>query len=153
MNKTNQIHFENYLIKGDSTEAFIHYYCRKKFMRHILSCHIIALILKKLGLMSTHNFYHRLLQYVIKGMRKDRFERVAKEFAATRLDQYLHMPHLNEVIQLQSQGIDVIVQSAGMQEWVKPWCEKFNILYVQACRAECDENGYLTGKILPPASR
>lgn len=152
MNQTKLIPFEDYLIKRDSTEAFIHYYCRKKYYRHLRYRHIMATAVYRLGLLSTQRFHHMLLKDVMRGMHTDRFNRVAKEFAAVHLDRYMHMPHITEVLELKSQGHDVVIQSKGMEEWVKPWCDKFGIRYVEAHRAEIDQNGKLTGEILAPAS-
>lgn len=150
MNRTKQIPFEDYLIRKDSTEAFIHYFCRKKYYRHLRYRNFLASAGCRLGIISTHKFHQMLLKGLMRGMSKDRFERIATEFAVTQLDYFMHMPRITEVLELKRQGIDVIIQSKGMEEWVKPWCNKFGIRYVEAHRAESNENGQLTGEILAP---
>lgn len=150
-NKTKQVSFENYLIKRDSTEAFLHYYCSKHYLRRLRTRRLRACTMYRIGLLSTQRFHSLLLKDLIQGMPQKRFERIAKEFAVSFLDPYVNMLHVNRVLQLKSEGYIIEVQSKGMEEWVRPWCDKFGLLYVQASKACMDENKRLTGEIVEPS--
>lgn len=152
MKEKRVIAFDQHLVKKDSTEAFIQFYCRKKYLKRLCRKKLFLSVAYRLGLMSSYRFHRILLQDVMRGMSKDKFERVAGEFAATHLDHHIHMPRVHEVTEWIGQGVDIVVQSRGMAEWVKPWCEKFGIHSVEAGQAECDANGILTGRILEPVT-
>lgn len=147
MDTMKHIPFENHLIHGDSTEFFVNYYCRKKYKRQLGINHPVQTALYKMGLISSKKFYNILLKDILKGMRKDRFERIAAEFAATILDYKICMPKVNTVLQLEECGETHIVQSDGLEAWVKPWCHKMGIQRVNAYHAVADEHGVLTGEI------
>lgn len=149
MTKIHKVPFENYLIRGNGTEAFLRYYCKKSYLRRLYKRHLISYLLHHMGAMDTHKFYTILLKDMITGMSKERLERIAKEFANTYLDRILVMPNLTAMLNLKKDGQDLLVQSEGLEIWVKPWCEKFGIRYVEANTLAVDDSGHLTGEILP----
>ncbi len=150
-NKIKQIPFEYYLIKKDSTEVFLHYYCSKHYLRRLRIRRLPACTMYRMGLLSSQRFHRILLKDLIQGMPQKRFERIAKEFATSFLDPYVNMLHVNRVLQLKNEGYIIEVQSKGMEEWVRPWCNKFGLLYVQASKVCIDENKRLTGEIVEPS--
>lgn len=149
MSRLHNVPFENYLIRGNGTEAFLRFYCKKSYLHRLYRRHFLSYLLHRTGVMSSQRFFTILLKDMITGMSKHRLERIAKEFANTYLDRILVMPNLNAMLHLKRDGQDILVKSEGLEIWVKPWCEKFGICYVEACTLEVDDKEHLTGEIIP----
>lgn len=148
MNKIQHVPLEDYLIHGDSTEAFMRYCCTNTYLWKLYFKHFGEFVKYKLHMIKSCTFYQILLGDLLEGMTQAEFEDLANEFAYTRLDNFLMMPHLNHVLALKSKGVNVQVESTGLMAWIKPWCEKYRITNIIAPMAEVDKRRLLTGRIL-----
>lgn len=148
MGKIQHVPLEDYLIHGDSTEAFMRYCCTNTFLWKLYLRHFSDFIKYKLHVLRSSSFYQILLKDLLEGMPQAKFESMADEFAYTRLDNFLMMPHLNHVLALKSKGINVQIESTGLMAWIRPWCEKYNITNIVAPMAEVGKAQQLTGRIL-----
>jgi HAD superfamily hydrolase (TIGR01490 family) len=87
-----------------------------------------------------------MLSYFFKGMDEQRFLNVAKEYSLKHIDEILRSKAMEKIVWHKEQGHKVVVVSASMECWLKPWCNK-NGLDVIATKIEIKE-GMVTGKFL-----
>ena len=100
----------------------------------------------KLKLIPNHKAKQWMLSYFFKGMDEQRFLNVAKEYSLKHIDEILRSKAMEKIVWHKEQGHKVVVVSASMECWLKPWCNK-NGLDVIATKIEIKE-GMVTGKFL-----
>ncbi len=122
-----------------------------KFIKGKISYYIGILILSpiivlyKIGLLSNHRAKEILLIYFLKGYDVDKFNALCKEFTEKKLPRLLKKSALHEIRKHLQSKTPVIVISASPENWIFPWCSKYNIECI-ATKLEV-KNGKLTGKI------
>ena len=99
----------------------------------------------KIGLLSNHRAKEILLSYFLKGMDAGKFNTLCREFTDKKLPHLLKKNALHEIRKHLQNRTPVIVISASPENWIFPWCSKFNIECI-ATKLEI-KNGKLTGKI------
>jgi len=58
-------------------------------------------------------------------------------------------PKAMETIKLHKENSDkIVIISASIENWIKPWAEKTDVEIVFATKIETDKNGLLTGRFL-----
>ena len=102
------------------------------------------LILYKLKLIPNYKAKEWMLSYFFKGMDEQRFKCIADEFALKHIDSMLRPKVMEKIAWHKDQGHKVVVVSASMECWLKPWCDK-NGLDLIATKLEI-KNGTVTGK-------
>ena len=100
----------------------------------------------KLKLIPNHKAKQWMLSYFFKEMDEQRFLNVAKEYSLKHIDEILRSKAMEKIVWHKEQGHKVVVVSASMECWLKPWCNK-NGLDVIATKIEIKE-GMVTGKFL-----
>jgi len=100
----------------------------------------------KLKLISNDKAKQWMLSYFFKGMDEQRFLNVAEEYSLKHIDEILRSKAMEKIVWHKEQGHKVVVVSASMECWLKPWCNK-NGLDVIATKIEIKE-GMVTGKFL-----
>ena len=102
------------------------------------------LIAYKLKLIPNYKAKQYMLSYFFQGMNEQQFQKVAQEYSLNHIDTILRAKAMEKIAWHKEQGHTVVVVSASIESWLKPWCDKNNIDLI-ATRLEI-ENGKLTGK-------
>ncbi|MDR3002494.1 MAG: HAD-IB family hydrolase [Fibromonadaceae bacterium] len=105
------------------------------------------LIAMKLKLLPNWKVKQSVFSYLFKNTPIEIFNKWCFEFCAI-IDKIL-CPKTIEALNLHKKHNDkIIVISASMENWIKPWADKMEIDTVLATKIETDENGLITGKFL-----
>jgi phosphatidylglycerophosphatase C len=81
----------------------------------------------KLHFISPHTAKERLLRYFLRGIPVDEFNVLCKEFVETRLPRLFRKSALAEIRKHLQSDTRVVVVTASPENWVRPWCQQFNI--------------------------
>lgn len=103
------------------------------------------LIAYKLKLLSNHAAKQIMLRYFFKGMALNDFNVLCMNFTKNVLPSLLRKEALRAIRNHIENKTKVVVVSASPLNWVKPWCDQFNIDCIATC-LEIKDNK-LTGKI------
>ena len=87
-----------------------------------------------------------MLSYFFKGMEEQRFLKVAEDYSLNHIDTILRPAALEKIAWHKEQGHKVVVVSASIEYWLKPWCDK-NSLDMIASKIGI-KDGLVTGKLL-----
>jgi phosphatidylglycerophosphatase C len=104
-----------------------------------------VIVLYKIRILPKHKAKEILLTYFLKNFNVDKFNALCFEFAEKRLPKILNKSALLEIRKHLQQNIPVVVISASAENWILPWCSKYNIECI-GTKLQV-KNGKLTGKI------
>lgn len=104
------------------------------------------LIAYKLKLIPNFKAKEIMFSYFFKSMNKTKFMQVAKEYSLSQIDTILRPKAMEKIAWHKEQGDKIVIVSASMECWLKPWCDK-NHLELIATKLEIKED-VLTGKFL-----
>ena len=104
------------------------------------------LITYKLKFIPNYKAKQWMLSYFFKGMDEQQFLKVAKEYSLKHIDTILRPKAMEKIAWHKEQGHKVVVVSASIECWLKPWCD-INGLDMIATKLEI-KDGMLTGKFL-----
>jgi len=104
------------------------------------------LITYKLKLIPNYKAKQMMLSYFFKGMKEQHFLKVAKEYSLKHIDTILRPQAMKKIVWHKEQGHKVVVVSASIECWLKPWCDK-NALDLIGTKLEI-KDGIVTGKLL-----
>ncbi len=99
----------------------------------------------KLGLIPNYKAKQMMLSYFFKGMSEAKFQEVANTYSLNHIDTILRPKAMEKIQWHQSQGHKVVVVSASIECWLKPWCDKHNLELI-ATQLEI-KDGIVTGKL------
>jgi len=100
----------------------------------------------KLKIIPNYKAKQYMLSYFFKGMNKDIFMRKANEYSLKHMKTILRPKAMEKIEQHKEQGHKIVIVSASIECWLKPWCDK-NKLDLIATKLEI-KNGIVTGKLL-----
>jgi HAD superfamily hydrolase (TIGR01490 family) len=103
------------------------------------------LITYKLKLLPNYKAKQWMLSYFFKGMDEQMFKNLAEEFSLSHIDNMLRPKAMGKIAWHKDRGHKVVVVSASMECWLKPWCDK-NGLDIIATKLEI-KNSTVTGKL------
>jgi HAD superfamily hydrolase (TIGR01490 family) len=105
------------------------------------------LIALKLKLYPNWKAKEHVFSYFYKGIPIEKFNDWCSKFSLiiNKISRYKAVEELNFQ---KKQGNKIIIISASIENWIKPWAEKTGIDTVLATKIETDENSLLTGKFL-----
>lgn len=104
------------------------------------------LITYKLRLIPNYKAKQMMLSYFFKGMREHQFKTVARGYSLKHIDTILRSKAMKKIAFHKEQGHKVVVVSASIECWIKPWCDT-NDLDLIATKLEM-KDGIVTGKLL-----
>lgn len=137
--------FDGTITTDDSLIKFIRFVvCDVKFMWGII---VLSPMLTayKLKLIPNYKAKQIMLSYFFKGMRKERFMDLANEYSLKHIDTILRPKAMECIAWHKAQGHKVVIVSASIECWIKPWCTKNNLDLI-ATKLEI-KNGIITGKL------
>ena len=104
------------------------------------------LIAYKLKLIPNYKAKQIMLSYFFKGMSKGKFMQVANEYSLNHIKTILRPKAMEKIAWHKEQGHKIVVVSASIECWLKPWCDENNLALI-ATKLEI-QNGIVTGKFL-----
>lgn len=104
------------------------------------------LITYKLKFIPNYKAKQIMLSYFFKGMDEKQFQKAAKEYSLKHIDTILRPQAIKKIAWHKEQGHTVVVVSASIECWLKPWCDKNNLNLI-ATKIEI-KDGLVTGKLL-----
>ena len=137
--------FDGTLTTRDTLIAFIRYACgTPRFLLGFL-LHAPLLVLMKLRLYSNGKAKQRLFSWFFRGMPLEAFDALCQSFASTH--RHLLRPETVRLLQQAlSEGSEVLVVSASIDNWVQPFFPSVTVLGTQIEVID----GRLTGRFLTP---
>lgn len=125
-------------------EFMIHYHGKTKYYigLGLLSPVLVLWAAKVLENWKAKQYF---LSYYLKDKRADEFKAKCTSFVNDVLPSLIRPAALAEIEKHQKNGATVAVVSASAQDWVKPWCDKHDLLCL-ATKLEVRDNR-ITGKI------
>ena len=100
----------------------------------------------KLKLIPNYKAKQMMLSYFFKDMNEEQFQTTSKEYSLKHIDTILRPKAIEKMAWHKEQGHKVVIVSASIECWLKPWCAK-NGLDLIATKLEIKE-GIVTGKFL-----
>ena len=104
------------------------------------------LILYKLKIIPNHKAKEIVLRYFFKGCKEEEFKKVANEYSLVHIDKILRPKAIEKINWHKNQGHKVVVVSASIECWLRPWCERNNLELI-ATKLEIKDD-IVTGKLL-----
>ena len=146
MNKIALFDFDGTITTDDSLLKFIRFVVGDR--RFLLGLVVLSpmLVLYKLKLIPNYKAKQYMLSWFFKGMSKDDFLKVANEYSLVHIDKILRPKAIEKINWHKNQGHKVVVVSASIECWLRPWCEK-NGLELIATKLEIKDD-IVTGKLL-----
>jgi len=138
--------FDGTITKDDSFIKFIRFVVGDtKFVIGIAALFPI-LIAYKLKHIPNYKAKQYMLSYFFKGMSKEKFIQVAYEYSLNYIDTIIRSKAMEKIVWHKEQGHMVVIVSASIECWLKPWCNK-NGLGLIATKLEIKDSR-ITGKFL-----
>lgn len=136
--------FDGTLTRKDSFIEFIRY--MKGDLSFIISIPylIILWISFKLGAFSRDYAKECVFRFFFKGMNAENFNNKCNKFSS-KIDLILKEQSKSQIKKYVNNGYTVIIVSASVVNWIKPWSEKYGISHVIATQIEV-VNNKLTGR-------
>lgn len=136
--------FDGTITKKDSMIEFIRFVFgnKKTFLGLLLLSPIIFLY--KLKLISNHLAKQKLLSFFFSNYKIAQFTDFAHEYSLQHIDKIVRNDALQRINWHKNQGHQVVVVSASIDAWLKPWCER-NKLDLIATKLNL-KSGYITGQ-------
>ena len=138
--------FDGTITTDDSLIKFIRYCVGD--IKTILGMLILLpmLITYKLKLIPNYRAKQYMLSYFFKGMDKHKFQTKAQEYSIKHIDRIVRPKAIEKIRWHQKQNHKVVVVSASIECWLKPWCNK-NGLELIATKMQINKDT-ITGKFL-----
>ena len=145
MNKVYAFDFDGTLTTRDTLLEFIRFACgTTRFLLGFL-LYSPLLVLMKLRLYSNGKAKQKVFAHFFKGMTISEFDALCQDFASTH--RHLLRPEVvSQLEQALSDGAEVLVVSASIDNWVQPFFPKVKVLGTQIEVID----GRLTGRFLTP---
>ena len=104
------------------------------------------LIAFKLKLIPNYKAKEYMLSYFFKGIEEDKFKELATNYSLNKIDNIVRKRALQEIKQHKKNGVKVVIVSASIECWLKPWCKRENLELIST-KLEFI-NGKFSGRLL-----
>lgn len=139
--------FDGTLTQKDTLLEFIKYSCGTLRFFYGFILYSPFLVLMKLKLYPNWKAKEKIFSYFFKGMNYDVFKSYGEGFSSL-IESFKRIEIVNKLTLHVSEGHEVYVISASIEEWVKPWCEKCGVKKVLGTKIEISKDGKITGRFL-----
>jgi len=138
--------FDGTITKQDSFAMFLRYcFGDIKFVLNMLILSPV-IIVYKLHLLSNQNMKTFIFSYFFKNMNASEFKKKATSFSLEKIKLIVREEALNKILWHKKNGDTVVIVSASIDHWLKPWCTDNNIDLI-ATKIEI-KNNKLTGNLI-----
>lgn len=121
--------FDGTITTRDTLFDFICFYHGKIKLFVGLSILSPILILFKLGLIRNSKAKQILFSFFFKGVKATDFDSICEKYS-NRINEILNKNAIEKIMWHQSEGHDVIIDSASISNWIKPWASSLGITTV-----------------------
>ena len=136
--------FDGTITKADSTARFIRYLVGdSKFFIGIFFL-LPFMFLYILNLISNNSIKQIIIAYFLKGKSINEFKKHAEYFSLNMLEPLIRKKALKQISWHKENGHDVVIVSASIDLWLRPWCIKNDIALISSM-LEVNDN-VITGK-------
>lgn len=106
------------------------------------------LVMYKLKLIHNQKAKEKMLSYFFKDISREDFNKIATQFALEQIDTIVRKKAIDKILWHQKEGHSVVMVSASIECWLRPWCEKYSIELIGTKLAFIDEkfSGMFEGK-------
>ena len=104
------------------------------------------LVTYELKLIPNYKAKQMMLSYFFKGMDEQQFRKVAEKYSLRQIDTMRRPKAMEKIAWHKEQGHKIVIVSASIECWLKPWCDRNNLDLV-ATKIET-KDGIVTGKLL-----
>ena len=140
--------FDDTIICEDSFIGFSKYALGTKKYIISLILSIPYIVSWKLGIISNSRAKEMLFNRMFKGLQLETFNKLCEEYAG-RLKP--NGAILHQIKHLQQQGVEIVIVSASIRNWIEPFAKRLSIRHIIATEIEIEsENKLLTGKFNTP---
>ncbi|MDD2652288.1 MAG: HAD family hydrolase [Sulfurimonas sp.] len=140
--------FDGTLSSKDSLGEFLKHASSKKSYLFNMTRFLPYFALWQLRIISNSEAKERLFSLFFKGTNEEIFKQKAKEFSLEKLDTIINKERLQILKTHQTKGDRVLVVSASMECWLKPWCQREGI---ELLSTELEfKDAKFSGKFLTP---
>lgn len=138
--------FDGTITTIDTFPEFIRFACGNKTFYAGFILHSFMLIRMKLKLYPNWKAKQRLFSYFFKNMPLTDFDKICQDFCIKK-EKYIIRPQAKSAIQEHvNQGNDVLIISASIDNWIKPFAQQLGISYVLGTQIEVNPQSYITGR-------
>lgn len=138
--------FDGTITTDDSLLKFIRFVVGDfKFMQGLAVLSPV-LFLYKLKVIPNDKAKQMMLSYFFKGMSEKSFIEISKQYSLECIDSIVRKDAMKQIHWHHAKGHQIVVVSASIECWLKPWCEK-NGLELIGTRLEVID-GIITGRLL-----
>ena len=140
--------FDGTLTSKDSLSDFIQYAVGKPayYFGLILLSPVLLVYLS--GLIRNDVAKQKLMARYFKGWSFERYQQVANDYSRSEIEKIVRQQAIEKLNWHQQQGDRVIIVSASMEDWLKPWCDSKGVELL-ATRL-MTENGIISGEFATP---
>lgn len=138
--------FDGTITTDDSLLKFIRFVVGD--LKFLIGLSILSpiLIVYKFKLIPNYRAKQIMLSYFFKGMKEQAFMEVARKYSLEHIDCIVRAKAMEKIQRHKSDGDQVVVVSASLEYWLRPWCDQNNIELI-ATKLEILE-GKVTGNLL-----
>lgn len=138
--------FDGTITMKDTFILFIRFTRGSFFLYWSLLVNSVYLFAYKLGLYPNWKAKQRLFCTCFKGVSSDQFDDWCRAFTK-EVDKVVRPWVMKMIDDYVREGTDVLIVSASVEEWIKPWASKAGISIVLATEVETDSSARLTGNL------
>ena len=136
--------FDGTITKADSTARFIRYLVGdSKFFIGIFFL-LPFMFLYILNLISNNSIKQILITYFFKGKNINEFKKHAEYYSLNMLEPLIRKKALKQISWHKENGHDVVIVSASIDLWLRPWCIKNDVALISSMLEV--HNNIITGK-------
>ena len=139
--------FDGTITKKDTLLEFIKF--SKGKMLFFISFFIFTplLVFMKLGLLPNYKVKQKLFSFLYKGTSLENFNKHGEDFSKI-IDKIIFPEAIEKINSHKKNGDKIVIISASIENWIKPWADKIGVTVVLATKIEIDKYGLLNGKFL-----
>ena len=138
--------FDGTITKKDTLLEFIKYSVGSKNYFLGIFANLPMLLRFKLKLLANDEAKQRLLTYFFGNWSEDKFKTTAYNYSKNEIDKVVKKSALEKINWHKKNGDKVVVVSASLESWLKPWCEKNNLDLI--CTKMRFDEGRVSGRFL-----
>jgi HAD superfamily hydrolase (TIGR01490 family) len=139
--------FDGTITRKDTLLEFIKFSKGRFMLYSTLLLFSPLLVAMKLKLLPNWKVKQLVFAYLYKGLQIEIFDKWGFEFCAV-IDKML-CPKAVEALNSHKKNSDkIVIVSASIENWIRPWADKAGISMVLATKIETDEKGLITGRFL-----
>lgn len=98
------------------------------------------------GLVSRTRIKELVLNWLFGGWYRSEIEHTCRHFSHHYLHHHIRKDALSRMLAHRDRGDQVVVVSASPVEWVKPWCDHYQVACITT-HLDYHENGHFTGRL------